>query len=131
VHFNAAIVLLALATQQAMATPVACPPALPAAGTGFEQVGPTPPAAAALDTMRLFDGRPGEEQLASPAELAPDSAIEKGNSLTSTWIFAGNEKLLLVRAYRGTKAYYRMQVPWLPKTCTMHRDAHRTTGGCA
>ena len=80
--------------------------------------------------MRLFDGPPGEEQRPSPAELAPDSVNEKGGSLTSTWIFAGNEKLLLVCAYRGTKAYYRTQVSHLPKTCTLHRDARRTTGSC-
>lgn len=126
----AVVALFGLASQHAGAAPVACPASLPSAGTGFEQEGATPPVSAALDTMRLFDGPPGEEQRPSPAELAPDSARERGGILTSTWIFAGNEKLLLVCAYRGTKTYYRAQVPQLPKTCTLHRDAHRTIGGC-
>ena len=122
--------MFGLTSQHAGAVPIACPASLPSAGVGFNQVGAVPAAPAALDTMRLFDGPPGEEQRPSPAELAPDSVNEKGGSLTSTWIFAGNEKLLLVCAYRGTKAYYRTQVSHLPKTCTLHRDARRTTGSC-
>jgi len=122
--------LFGLTSQHAGAVPIACPASLPSAGVGFNQVGAVSAAPAALDTMRLFDGPPGEEQRPSPAELAPDSANEKDGSLTSTWIFAGNEKLLLVCAYRGTKAYYRTQVSHLPKTCTLHRDARRTTGSC-
>jgi hypothetical protein len=124
------VALLALATKGAFATPVACPAELPSAGTGFEQVGATPSKQFVLDTMRLFDGSPGEERQKSPAELAPDSALLKNHDLSSTWIFAGNEKLLLVCAYRGTKTYYRTEVPVVPKTCTMHRDAHRTVATC-
>ena len=126
----AAIAVFGLTTRYAGAAPIACPASLPSAGTGFEQVGAAPTAPTDLDTMRLFDGPPGEEQRPSPAELAPDSSGEKGGNLTNTWIFAGNEKLLLVCAYRGTKTYYRTLVPRLPKTCTLHRGAHRTTGAC-
>jgi len=80
--------------------------------------------------MRLFDGPPGEELQKSPAELAPDSALLKNHDLTSSWIFAGNEKLLLVCTYRSTKTYYRTQIPRLPKTCTLHRNTHQTVAAC-
>jgi len=126
----AVIAMLALATGSALAAPVACPTELPSAGTGFEQVGAAPSKEFNLDTMRLFDGPPGEELQKSPAELAPDSALLKNHDLTSTWIFAGNEKLLVVCTYLGTKTYYRIEVPVLPKTCTLRRDAHRTAAAC-
>jgi hypothetical protein len=124
------IAMFAFAPQGAGAAQIVCPAQLPAAETSFEQVGPTPPKTATLDTMRLFDGPPGEEQRQFPAELAPDSAIQKHGTLTSTWIFAGNENLLLICDYRGTKTYYRTHVPHIPKTCTLHREAHQTTTSC-
>jgi hypothetical protein len=126
----AVIALGVAATGFARAAPVVCPAELPSPGTGFDQVGGTPAKQFVLDAMRLFDGPPGEEMQKSPAELAPDSAVLKNHDLTSTWIFAGNEKLLLVCSYRGTKTYYRTVIRGLPKTCTMHRDARRTVAAC-
>jgi len=126
----AAAIVLVSAAHCADAAPVTCPAQLPAVGTSFDQIGATPAKPAALDTMRLFDGPPGEELQKSPAELAPDSALLKNHDLTSSWIFAGNEKLLLVCTYRSTKTYYRTQIPRLPKTCTLHRNTHQTVAAC-
>jgi hypothetical protein len=84
-------------------------------------LGTAPAAPALLHAARLFDGPPGEENAASPAELAPDSVTGSGNNLVTTWTFAGSEKLLLVCTYAGTSAYYRAVIAKVPHACTLHQ----------
>lgn len=108
-----------------------CPAELPSAHEGFEQVGPTPPTPKRLDGLRLFDGLPGEEAKAAPAELAPDRTKERGRSrLTAVWQLSGNGELLVVCTYRGSETHYRASPRPIPQSCTMERSAGHAIAYC-
>lgn len=107
-----------------------CPPRLPGAHAGFEQVGPIPMAHWLLSQMRLFDGLPGEELKAAPADLAPDKTVERRGGFTSTWSFGASGDLLIVCAYNGSKTYYRARPGSLPSRCTMRNDNGLTQAWC-
>jgi len=80
--------------------------------------------------MRLFDGPPGEELKAYPAELAPDGTVERNRGFTSTWRFAGNENLLMVCTYDGSRTYYWAHVSPVPKACTLQDDGGLVQAWC-
>ncbi len=107
-----------------------CPSVLPMPSPGFELVGPTQTAPHKLEVMRLFDGPPGEETQRSPSELAPDNVERRPSAERMTWKFAGNELLLGVCMYAGTKTYYRSKIRPVPKTCTMIREPGQTQTRC-
>jgi hypothetical protein len=113
-----------------VAAELRCPAMLPFAHAGFEQVGATPAVPRPLEGMRLFDGTPGEEAKAAPAELAPDETQTRGRDVTTTWQFAGDEKLLVLCIYGGSQAYYRIAPHPLPSRCVLRRDNFRTDGWC-
>lgn len=80
--------------------------------------------------MALFDGPPGEETRPSPAQLAPDSTEPRAGGYAQRWVFAGDERLLMVCRFRGTGAYYRMRVAKLPRACWLRKDVQRVVAGC-
>jgi hypothetical protein len=114
----------------AAAATLACPPAMPESGTSFEQIGAAPAKPAKLESLHLYDGKPGEESRPAPAELAPDSTQQQAGSLLTKWIFAGNESLLLVCRYHGTSTYYRAALQQLPHGCTMRSSPRATVAIC-
>ena len=107
-----------------------CPAELPSQDSRFEQVGSTPARPAPLEGMRLFDGTPGEEAKAAPAELAPDDEAEAGGSLNVAWRLSGSENLLMVCDYRKSATYYRANVQPAPRSCSMKRNARGTVAYC-
>ena len=109
---------------------VRCPADLSSPHPGFEQMGTTPARPAPLENMRLFDGKPGEETRASPADLAPDESVEHRGGFISHWTFAGSEGLLMVCAYKGSKTYLRTQPRPMPKRCTLDTSPTRTNASC-
>jgi hypothetical protein len=109
---------------------VRCPADLSSPHLGFEQMGATPARPAPLGNMRLFDGKPGEETQAAPADLAPDESVEHRGGLTSHWTFAGNESLLIVCTYKGSPTYLRTQPRPMPKRCTLDTGPARTNASC-
>ena len=122
-------VLAALFAGRAVAA-VECPVVLPAPHTDFEQIGSSPAAGRPLSGLRLLDGAPGEEAKSAPVELAPDSTTRRRGGFINTWIFAGDEALLMVCNYHGTSTYYRAQPRPLPRTCTLRQDGGKTIARC-
>jgi len=80
--------------------------------------------------MKLFDGPPGEELKAVPADLAPDRTRERSGGFTSAWRFAGNEDLLMVCTYDGSGTYYRARPSPLPSRCTLRNENGLTQAWC-
>jgi hypothetical protein len=80
-------------------------------------MGKTPARARPLRALRLFEGAPGEETKQAPADLAPDSSVTRPGGYLNTWSFGGDEKLLMVCAYRDTGSYYRRVLKPLPTAC--------------
>jgi len=120
----------ALMARPLAAAELRCPPMLPSAHPGFEQVGPVPTAHWQLLRMRLFDGPPGEELKTSPAELAPDSTSRERGAFNWTWRFAGDEGLLMVCIYNGSATYYRARPRPLPTACSLRKDNGVTQAWC-
>jgi hypothetical protein len=129
-RFAAFLGVAVAAANPASSAELRCPPRLPGLHPGFEQMGPVPAAHWLLWRMRLFDGAPGEELKAYPAELAPDSSVERNRGLTSTWRFAGKQNLLMVCTYDGSGTYYRARVSPIPKTCTLQDDGGLVQAWC-
>jgi hypothetical protein len=127
---TASLMLTALWVHPLAAAELRCPPKLPSAQAGFEQVGPVPTAHWQLKGMRLFDGPPGEELKPSPAELAPDATTGGRAGFTSTWRFAGTEDLLLVCLYNGSGTYFRARPKPLPTGCTLRNSNGLTQAWC-
>ncbi len=123
------VVLGAMAWGRAWAA-LQCPAVLPSAWAGFELIGKAPSRPAVLAGMELFDGPPGEETRASRAQLAPDGTDARPGGYVQSWVFAGDEKLLMVCRYRGSGAYYRAVVATLPKKCMLRKDFLRVVAGC-
>ncbi len=123
------VVLLALAGC-AHAAETSCPGRMPGPHAGFEQMGPLPPGKLPLRGIRLFDGPPGEESQAAPAELAPDDTTRHAGVETTRWRFAGDEHVLLVCSYRDTSSYYRMALPTVPGACSMTDAPDGVVAGC-
>jgi hypothetical protein len=122
--------LAVLAARPLEAAILTCPAQLPSPHAGFELVGTAPSDPRPLDALRLYDGPPGEESRASPAELAPADTTEHQGTLTATWTFAGNEALLMVCVYRDSPSYYRGEPRPMPDRCSMERSLSRTVAGC-
>jgi hypothetical protein len=126
-------ILLAIsiqATNSPAAAALRCPPLMPSVHTGFELSGPVPTAHWQLWEMRLFDGQPGEELKTSPAELAPVNTTGHRGGFTSTWTFAGNENLLMVCVYNGSRTYYFGSPGPLTRSCIMERTYGLTQAWC-
>jgi hypothetical protein len=100
---------------------------LPGPHAGFEQVGPVPAAHWLLWRMRLFNSPPGKE---APAELAPGQTVAGRGGFTSTWQLAGNEDLLMVCLYEGSRTTYRARPQPLPARCTLRDDNGLTQAWC-
>ena len=132
-RWGLAAVILGLAGG-AQAAALRCPGRMPGPHDGFTQVGPVPPRKLPLLGMRLFDGPPGEESRAAPAQLAPDEVTPqpgtRPGSLTARWRFAGGEHLLLVCDYRDTGSYYRRAATTLPHACSIVRGPDGIMAAC-
>ncbi len=125
-----ALSLAALASNPLFAATIRCPPMLPSAHPGFEQIGPVPAWHWQLMRLQLFEAPATEASKTAPTERLPNESVERSDGYTLNWEFSGNEDLLMVCIYNGSATYYVAPLRPAPKICTMRNDNGLTQVWC-